>query len=63
MLSTLWVFVLLTVIFRDIHELFRQGFLEEIMSGEVNGVEMTETTLLIAGIALAPRRPPRDAGS
>jgi Family of unknown function (DUF6326) len=51
-LSTLWIFVLLNVIFRDIHELFRHGLLEEMMTGTVNGVQMTEGTLLVAGIML-----------
>jgi hypothetical protein len=51
-LSTLWIFVLLNVIFRDIHELFRPGLLEEMTTGTVNGVQMTEGTLLVAGIML-----------
>jgi len=51
-LSTLWIFVLLNVIFRDIHELFRPGLLEEMMTGTINGVQMTEGTLLVAGIML-----------
>jgi hypothetical protein len=51
-LSTLWIFVLLNVIFRDIHELFRPGFLAEMMTGTVNGNPMTEGFLLLAGIML-----------
>jgi hypothetical protein len=51
-LSISWVFVLLNVIFRDIHELFRPGLLAEMMTGTVNGVQMTEGTLLVAGIML-----------
>ena len=51
-LSTLWIFVLLNVIFRDIHELFRPGFLAEMMTGTVNGVQMSAELLLIAGIIL-----------
>jgi hypothetical protein len=51
-LSTLWIFVLLNVIFRDIHELFRQGLLEEMMTGTVNGVHLTEGTMLVAGIGM-----------
>lgn len=52
LLSTLWIFVLLNVIFRDIHELFRPGLLAEMMTGTVNGVQMSEGVLLAAGIAL-----------
>lgn len=51
-LSTMWIFVLLNVIFRDIHELFRPGFLEEMMTGIVNGVQLTEEFMLLAGILL-----------
>jgi hypothetical protein len=50
LLSTLWIFVLFNVIFRDIHELFRPGFIEEVMTGFVNGSPMTDTTLLFGGI-------------
>ena len=41
-LSTLWIFVLLNIIFRDIHEFFRPGLLEEMMTGVVNGTQVTE---------------------
>jgi Family of unknown function (DUF6326) len=51
-LSISWIFVLLNVIFRDIHELFRPGLLAEMMTGTVNGVQMTEGILLVAGIML-----------
>ncbi len=51
-LSISWIFVLLNVIFRDIHELFRPGLLAEMMTGTVNGVQMTEGILLVAGIVL-----------
>ncbi|GAB5491880.1 MAG: hypothetical protein Phog2KO_20950 [Phototrophicaceae bacterium] len=51
-LSTLWIFVLLNVIFRDIHELFRVGLLEEMITGVVNGTEITNSLMLIAGIGL-----------
>lgn len=51
-LSTLWIFVLLNIIFRDIHQLFKPGFLEEMMTGTVNGVTITEEFMLIAGILL-----------
>jgi len=51
-LSALWIFVLLNVIFHDIHDLFRPGLLEEMMTGVVNGNEITEGLMLVAGIAL-----------
>ncbi len=48
-LSTLWIFVLFNVLFRDMHQLFAQGFLEEAMTGTVGGHRMTESFLLLAG--------------
>jgi hypothetical protein len=36
-LSTLWIFFLLNVIFRDLHELFRSGFLERVMDFHKTG--------------------------
>ncbi|MDJ0681893.1 MAG: DUF6326 family protein [Xenococcaceae cyanobacterium MO_167.B52] len=47
LLSTLWIFVLLNIILRDIHEFFRLGLLEEMMTGVVNGNQVTEQVMLI----------------
>lgn len=52
LLSTLWIFILLNMIFRDIHELGRPGMLEEIMSGVVNGVQVTEGLMLLGGVMI-----------
>src|ERR687895_1024636 len=52
LLSTLWIFVLFNIAFRDIHEILRPGFLEEVMTGTVNGVQMTEGFLLLGGMML-----------
>ena len=49
-LSTLWIFVLLNMIFRDIHELGKPGLLEEMMTGIVNGTQVTDELLLLGGI-------------
>ncbi len=49
LLSTLWVFVLLNMIFRDLHQLGKKGFIEEIMSGVVNGVKITDELMLFGG--------------
>ncbi|ASC70620.1 hypothetical protein XM38_015600 [Halomicronema hongdechloris C2206] len=46
-LSTLWIFVLLNVIFRDLHELAKPEYLEELMNGQV-----TEQMLLLAGFMI-----------
>jgi hypothetical protein len=50
LLSTLWIFVLLNMIFRDLHQLGKPGFIEEIMSGVVNGVKITEELMLFGGL-------------
>ena len=51
-LSALWVFVLINMLLQDLHELFRAGQLEEMISGVVNGTRVTEELLLVAGIVL-----------
>ncbi|MEI5909714.1 DUF6326 family protein [Bacillus spongiae] len=51
-LSTLWIFVLLNLIFRDLHELFRPELLGEMMTGIVNGTVITEGLLLGFGMLL-----------
>ena len=49
-LSTAWMFILLTMIFRDLHEFGRPGFIEEIQSGVVGGVVITEGLMLFGGV-------------
>jgi len=50
LLSTLWLFVLLNIIFRDIHEFASPGFLQELLSGYVNGIKITEELIFIGAI-------------
>lgn len=50
LLSTLWVVTLLNVVFRDIHEFVRPGFLEEVMTGSLNGTELTPELFLLGGV-------------
>jgi hypothetical protein len=50
LLSTLWIFVILNIFARDIHELGRPGMLEQVMSGVVDGVIVTEGLMLLGGI-------------
>ena len=53
LLSTLWIYVLLSMLFRDVHEFFRDGFISELANaGTVNGTEVTGTTLLVFGLVL-----------
>ena len=51
-LSTLWIFVLLNIIFRDLHEMLRPGVLLEMQSGIINGNPMSESFLLVAAIMI-----------
>ncbi|MHA7058852.1 DUF6326 family protein [Aquimarina sp. M1] len=51
-LSFLWVFIVLNIISKDIHDLFRPGLLEEMQNGIVNGKEITEELMLVGGVLL-----------
>lgn len=50
LLSKLWLFVLLNMIFRDLHQLGKSSFIEEILSGVVNGVKITDELMLFGGV-------------
>lgn len=52
-LSALWLFILLNILFRDIHQLVMPGFLQEIMTGRFNGREITEELMLIGGLVVS----------
>ncbi len=52
-LSSLWIFIFFNMIFRDLHEFARPGFLEEMMTGVVGGVQITEGLMLVGGLMVA----------
>ena len=52
LLATLWLFVILNILFRDIHQLFNTEFLHEMLTGVVNGNELTELLMFQAGIGV-----------
>ena len=52
LLSVLWIFIILNFFARDIHELGRPGMLEQMMSGTIDGVVVTEMLMLIGGIMI-----------
>ena len=52
LLSTLWIFVILNIFARDFHELGRPGMLQQVMSGVVDGVTITEELMLLGGIMI-----------
>lgn len=47
LLSSLWVFILLNMLFRDMHQFANKGFIQELMT-----VDVSEELLLMAGIIL-----------
>jgi hypothetical protein len=48
-LSALWLFILLNIIFRDLHQFGNKPFLEMLLSGTYNGIEVTEELMLLGG--------------
>lgn len=46
-LSTLWIFFMLNMVFRDIHEIGTAAFLNEALAGKINGAVITEELMLI----------------
>ena len=68
LLGLLWLFAVLNVIFRDLHEMTMAGTIEEILSGTLNGNPVTEMVLLagafavellLLGVLLSQVLPPR----
>lgn len=54
-LSALWLFILLNIIFRDIHQFVLKSHLEMLLTGTVNGVVITEELMLFgAAIVQVP---------
>ena len=49
LLSKLWLFVLLNMIFRDLHQFGKASFIEELLTGTVNGIEITDELMLLGG--------------
>ncbi|MEM9734992.1 MAG: DUF6326 family protein [Pseudomonadota bacterium] len=53
LLPTLWLFVLLNIIFRDLHQFVMPGFLETIMTGRFQGMEITPELMLLGGLVVS----------
>ena len=49
-LSALWLFILLNIIFRDIHQYALKSHLEMLLTGTYNGVVVTEGLMLFGGV-------------
>lgn len=48
-LSALWLFILLNIIFRDIHQMVKASHLEMLLTGYYNGVLITDGLMLLGG--------------
>ena len=48
-LSALWLFILLNIIFRDIHQMTKASHLEMLLTGYYNGVLITDGLMLLGG--------------
>tara|TARA_R110002072_G_scaffold301694_1_gene482036 strand:+ start:6585 stop:7007 length:423 start_codon:yes stop_codon:yes gene_type:complete len=48
-LSTLWIFVTLNYLYCDVLSLMSAEMLNALLTGEIAGIEMNETTLLVSG--------------
>lgn len=51
-LSTLWIFATLNYLYCDVLSLMSAKLLNALLTGEVGGIKMSETTLLAAGIIM-----------
>ncbi len=52
LLSALWVFFLMNIIFRDIHQFLSPGYMDWVLAGEMFGQQITDELLLYGGIAV-----------
>ena len=52
LLSSLWLFFLLNIIFRDIHQFLSPGYMDWVIAGEMFGQKITDELLLFGGIAV-----------
>ncbi len=52
LLTVLWIFIVLNFFARDIHEPGRPGMLEQMMSGVIDGTEITEALMLPGGVMI-----------
>ena len=51
-LSTLWIFLLFNITFHHLHDFFRPGLLEEMMTGIVDGNQVTDELILVGSIMM-----------
>ncbi len=52
LLSALWIFLLMNIIFRDIHQFLSPGYMDWVLAGEMFGQQITDELLLYGGFAV-----------
>ena len=52
LLAALWLFFLMNIIFRDIHQFLSPGYMDWVLAGEMFGMKVTDEVLLWGGIAV-----------
>ncbi|MEL6688842.1 MAG: DUF6326 family protein [Pseudomonadota bacterium] len=52
LLSALWVFFLMNIVFRDIHQFLSPGYVDWVIAGEMFGHVITDELLLFGGFAV-----------
>jgi len=50
LLSVLWLFILLNIVFRDIHQMTLKSHLEMLLTGYYNGMKVTDWIMLIGAV-------------
>ncbi len=51
-LFALWLFILLNIVFRDIHQMTLKSHLEMLLTGYFNGMKVTDTIMLIGAFVV-----------
>lgn len=52
LLSALWVFFLMNIVFRDIHQFLSPGYMDWVIAGEMFGTKITDELMLFGGFAV-----------
>ncbi len=52
-ITALWLFVMLNLVFRDLHEIVKADFLADALQGIHDGREITEAMFLVGGLIVA----------
>ena len=52
-ITALWLFVMLNLVFRDLHEIVKADFLADALEGVYDGREITEAMFLVGGVIVA----------